>query len=170
MAESPDASANLRLTSVRKLRSAFGSRGRLTLSRGWLRRNVWIAPVVAMAALLFAGTWLRSHVERSIEAQVEGELRALLDADVTALKLWLHMQEANATAATQDPELRQAALDLLQFAAEHPSASELLHSPQRTQLMTLLKPWFESHGYAAYIVMDRQGRILSAKADTLVGT
>ncbi len=39
----------------------FGRKGRLTLTRGSVRRYVWIAPVLAIVALAFAATWLRAR-------------------------------------------------------------------------------------------------------------
>ncbi|MGD9720512.1 MAG: serine/threonine protein kinase [Pirellulales bacterium] len=170
MAQSPQGSASLRLTSIRKLRSAFGSRGRLSLSRGWLRRHVWLAPVVALVALALAGTWLRNHVERAIQSQVEGGLQALLDADVTALKLWLQSQQANATTAAHDPDVRQPVLSLIKLAeTERASTIELANSPERKQLLEALAPWMDAHGYEGIIVIDRQGRVLSAKNESLIG-
>ena len=170
MAGSPQAGSSPRLTSVRKLRSAFTRGGRLSLSRGWPRRHLWIVPVVAMAALAFAGTWLRAHVERAIKMQVEEELRTLLNADVTALRIWLRSQEANATAAARDPEVRQAVLGLVKFADGHDRSSrELLDAPERAQLETALLPQLESHGYAGFVVVNRDGHILAAEHENLLG-
>ncbi len=135
-----------------------------------MRRAVWVAPVLAMVALVFAGTWLRSHVERSISAQVEAELKALLEADVTALTLWLRLQEENATAAAVDPEIQQAILDLVAFAAEQERTPRaLMDAPSRAQLDSAIKTFLAAHGYDGFVVVNRDGHILAAEHENLLG-
>ncbi|MBI3839965.1 MAG: hypothetical protein HY288_18745 [Planctomycetia bacterium] len=121
LVDSPKPSSHV--TSIRKTRSVLGLAGRLSLSRGLIRRYVWVVPILALVVLIFTGTWLRSRIERALQAQLEGQLRTLLDADVTALKLWLHAQEANAMAAAQEPSIRQAIIELAQLAADRKPSS-----------------------------------------------
>ncbi len=71
-----------------------------------------------MIALAVAGTWLRDHIEQSIQLQVEEELGALLNADVTALRLWLHLQQDTVTAAANDDDVDRAVIGLVKFASE----------------------------------------------------
>jgi eukaryotic-like serine/threonine-protein kinase len=159
-----------RVTAIRKTRSVLGLASRLSLSRGLMRRYVWVVPILALVVLIFTGTWLRSRIELALKAQLEGQLRALLDADVTALKLWLHAQEANAMAAAQEPSVRQAILELAQLDTDRkPNAAMLLQAPQQNQLKAGLKPWLEQLGYVGYVVLDRRPVFLASKAEVLVG-
>jgi hypothetical protein len=158
------------LTSIHKLRSVLGLKGRLSLSRGFVRRHLWFGPVVALVALVFAGTWVRSRMEGAIQLQTESQLRALLDADVTALELWLRSQEANTITAAQAPRVRQTVLDLVRLAqAGEATGATLLQAPEAGELKSALKPWLDAHHYAGYVVLDRQTRIVASKSDNLVG-
>ncbi len=170
VAESPQPGKSQRLTSVRKVRSATDLSGRFTLSRGWWRRHVWLAPVLAMVAVAVAGTWLRSHVEQSIQEQVEEELRALLNADVTALKLWLHVQEDTAEATANDADVEQAVAGLVKYAEEAKrTPRELLDAPDRARLQEALQPVLEAHNYSGYGLVSRDRVIIASDQDTLVG-
>ncbi len=161
---------NSLLTSLHKARSLFGREGRLTLSRGFIRRHLWVVPVLALVGLVFAGTWLRSRMERAMQQQAEEELRALLDADVTALKIWLRSQEANAMTAAQAPPIRQPVIELARQAREGElTAAALLVAPQKAHLEVALRHWVKLHGYAGYVVLDPQARVLAATNDNLLG-
>jgi hypothetical protein len=152
------------------LRSVLGRKGRLSTSRGFIRRNVWVGPVVALILLVFAGTWVRARMEQAIRNQTESELQTLLQADVTALRLWLASQTATATTAAEESQVRQTVLKLVRDAQEgKSSAAELLGCPATTDLKAALKPWLEAHHYAGFVVIDRETRILASKNDTLVG-
>ena len=73
--------------------------------------------------------------------QVEGELTALLNADVTALKLWLNTQEDNAKTAAADPEVRKLALELVAMAERgEATSSALLQTPLKAQFAETIKP------------------------------
>lgn len=54
----------------------------LSSTGGIVRRNLWIAPVVAMIALVIAALWVRTHIESAIKEQTASELTTLLRADV----------------------------------------------------------------------------------------
>ncbi len=170
MVEPRQSNSNPRLTSIHQLRSVFGKKGRLTLSRGFARRHVWVLPVLALVGLVFAATWLRSRIERAIEEQTEAQLQALLDADVTAVKLWLRSEEANAMAAAEDPDVRKAVVDLLkQYGDGKATPGVLLQAPEREQFATAIKPWIEPFGFVGYLVIDRREVILTATAESLIG-
>ena len=105
---------------------------RRSLAPGWLRRHVWIVPVLGLVGLVFAGTWVRSRIEDAMRDDLEGEMVALLNADVTALKIWLRAQEAEAVAAGGEPAIRQAIVKLAEAAKSDDSpAAALLQAPPR---------------------------------------
>jgi eukaryotic-like serine/threonine-protein kinase len=113
---------------------------------------------------------LQSRIELGMRQQIEAELTALLEADVTALKLWLHSQEANATAAAQSPAIRQPILQLLeQVHSGKSSALDLLQAPQRQELLRALTPFQEQWGYAGYVIMDPQSLIVASNVESIVG-
>jgi tRNA A-37 threonylcarbamoyl transferase component Bud32 len=159
-----------RNTSVRKVRSFFGLAGRPTLSRGFLRRSLWVAPVLALIGLAFAGTWLRSQMEGAMRAQQESQLLTLLKADLAALELWMEGQRDYVDAVTDAPIVHKPILELVELAAGGTtSKAALLQAPQRAQLEAGLKNWLDDPDYAGYVVLDKTGRVLSSNEDSLIG-
>ena len=103
MVDSGSSQSKGRNTSVRKVRSFFGLAGSPTLSRGLLRRSLWVAPVLALIGLAFAGTWIRSQMETALRLQQESQLLTLLKADLAALELWTDGQKDYVDAVTDTP-------------------------------------------------------------------
>jgi len=158
-------------TSIHRLRSLLGSgQGALSTTRGIVRRNLWIAPVVAMIALVIAALWVRSHIESAIKEQTASELTTLLKADVEALTMWMRLQRDNATIIASDEEIRQLIGALVAYAAEgNSSPTDLLQAPQRQELAAELRPWIDRQAYGGFIVFGAEGLILAADEDVLVG-
>jgi hypothetical protein len=157
-------------TSIHKLRSFLNRPGALSTTRGIVRRNLWIAPVLAIVALVFAATWVRARIETAIKDQKRSELETLLKADVGALRLWMRLQEDNATVMVQDDEIRHTVLELAQFAAAgNTSAGALLQAPARKPLEEEIQPWIDAPGYLGFAVFNPRGLILAGVPEILVG-
>jgi hypothetical protein len=169
--DSGDSKAKARLTSIRKVRSIFARGGRSALSRSFVRRQLWVAPLLAIVGLVFAGTWVRSRTNDAMQQQHRDELKTLLKADVAALELWMDSEKDYVAAASADPEVRQAIIDLVALGKASPSNLELATSKVRAQIASLLAPWFSDGAdeHRGYAVMDMSGRILAATEDNLVG-
>ena len=158
-------------TSIHKLRSLLGSgQGARSNTRGIVRRNLWIAPVVAMIALVIAALWVRWQIESAIKQQTASELTTLLRADVEALTMWMRLQRDNATIIASDEKIRQLIGNLVDYAAAGKSSStDLLQAPQRQELAAELKPWIDRQAYGGFIVFNAEGVILDSEEDVLVG-
>jgi hypothetical protein len=170
LADTQESKTNLRLTSVRKVKSLFGGPSGLSTTRGFVRRHLWIWPLLAIAVLVAVSGWVRWRIEQGIRQQMEGELLALLHADVTALELWLHSQESHARSDATDPEIRAAILELVQLAdSGQTSATELLQSPARAKLAAALKTSLEALHYTGFVVLDRDSRIIASASESLLG-
>jgi hypothetical protein len=144
--------------------------GNVSLSRGSLRRFLWVVPLLGLCGLLFAGTWLRSRMEVAMKAQLQEQLQVLLRADVKALTEWLHLQENVAEVAAEEPTIRGPILELAKLAAEGKATREfLLSCPQRKQIEAALQPWMEELGYVGFVVIDRSSTFLASKAESLIG-
>ncbi len=135
-----------------------------------MRRLLWVAPVLALAALVFAGTWVRSHIESAIQDQTESELTTLLRADIEALRLWMRLQQDNATIIANDAEVRHDVQQLVEFAADgNTTTAALLGSPVQQEIIAELKPWIDRQAYNGFVLFNTQGRILAAEQVALVG-
>ncbi len=170
MVGSGSSQSKLRDTSFRKVRSYFGLAGRPTLSRGLIRRQLWIAPVLGLIGLVFAGLWVRGQMEGAMRAQQEDELRTLLRADVAALELWMKSEEDYVESASESPDIQRAVLELVALAdAGKATKAALLVAPEREELETALKPWLDGPEYAGYVVFDKNSEILASNEESLIG-
>jgi eukaryotic-like serine/threonine-protein kinase len=157
-------------TSIRKVRSVLSRTGALSTTRGLVRRNLWIAPVLAIVALVFAATWVRARIETAIKDQKQSELETLLKADVEALRLWMRLQEDNATVMVHDDEIRQSVIDLAAYAAAgNTTSGQMLQAPARRTLGEELQTWLDAPGYLGFVVFNPQGLILDAEPEVLIG-
>ncbi|MEX0679368.1 MAG: protein kinase, partial [Pirellulales bacterium] len=144
--------------------------GALSTTRGFVRRNLWVAPVAAIVALVFAATWVRARIETAIQDQKKSELETLLRADVEALTLWLRLQQDNATVMAGDADIRRPVIELAEYAAAGGATSgQLREAPATKTLEAAIKPWIDAPGYLGFVVFNPAGLILAAEPDVLVG-
>src|SRR5215207_6153852 len=83
---------------------------------GVLRRHIWIWPLLAAGMLAVAGLSIRSFVESAAQMEMEEGLKAILDSNVEALKIWLKTEEDQAFAVAQDATIRELAGQLQRLA------------------------------------------------------
>ena len=60
----------------------------LTLTRWFLRTQLWVWPLVAALVLVFIGVWLRVKMEGATKQQVADMLQTILNANNEALHSW----------------------------------------------------------------------------------
>ena len=153
------------------VRSSAGSVIRSALSTGkWLRRAIWIWPIIAAVILGGVGLVLRSAVERNIQLDTESRMETILNAEVAALTLWVKGQEKAATTAAVDPLLISETEKLLQL----PSSSDtlqldLLQTPELEQLRSRLTPLCEASDYQGWVIVSPEQQIMASARNENVG-
>ncbi len=135
---------------------------------GNLRRRYAVV-LAASGFLLVLGILVYSQVQRAMKVKLEQELTTLLAADVEALRIWMTFQEATAAAIAADPEVRRLAAQLTQSSDGNPPAAPSRTADALRQLRAQLQPLLEMHGYEGFLLVDRQGRVVAANADWLIG-
>ena len=99
---------------------AQSSAGRSMSRAGlFLKKQLWIWPIIAVVLLAAIGYGLRLAIERTMKASLKSELQTLLSVERSMLETWLKVQEANAESLAHDQQIRTAAIELL--AASQPS-------------------------------------------------
>ena len=87
--------------------------------KGSFRQPIWVIPlaIAGLVALVgeFGNTWLR----RTVETQLKAELGATLEANVTALNIWMTNQSRLAAFIAEEPEIRRRSLAILPM-SPHP--------------------------------------------------
>src|SRR5580698_1728917 len=77
--------------------SRFGRHSRSFQVTGtFLRRQFWTWPLLGAVVLAGLAWWMNGAVESVMQKQVAAELAAIRDADVTALRVWMKQQLADA--------------------------------------------------------------------------
>ena len=90
----------------------------------FLRRQLWAWPIVA--AILFGGAGWAVHrtVESAMREQRAVDLNTMVDASVTAVRVWIGEQRINVQLFADDAELRPLVASLLALANGDDGAKE----------------------------------------------
>lgn len=136
----------------------------------FFRHRIWLWPVLASVGLGLLGWFVHASVERALKAKMAAELQTILNADVSALKIWFKAQEATVVTLASDARVRAAVERLVALAAkEGTNDAVLVFSPELAGLREYLKPALKVQGYLGFIVANRQHRVLAAFDDSFVG-
>ena len=76
------------------------------------KRN-WIIPLLAALVVACVGWWSDWQLGQVMREELEDDLRTMLNADVTALEIWMANQKRIAAMLAEEPRLRNLAVDLL---------------------------------------------------------
>lgn len=81
-------------------------------------KHIWMVPLVLALLVGGVGWWADFRLRQTIQQELRSDLQATLDANVTALEIWMANQKRIAAALTEDPRFKAVALELL----DHPTA------------------------------------------------
>jgi len=142
----------------------------LTATRGFLRTQLWVWPLVAAVVLAFLGVWLRVKMEGATKQQITDTLQTILNANTEALRSWSIAMKSDAEDAAGDDRLRELAAGLIQQTKSSSQVqATLLTSPQLSALRKHLKPLLERRGFSGFVVLDTNFMVLAAMRDQLIG-
>lgn len=151
--------------------------GSLQATNVFLRRNLWIWPIIAVSLLASVAWLVGSAIETTMRDTLRSSLQTLLSVEVAMLKTWFQVQESNVQSAANSTEVRRITQQLLnqlepdailQAPVEGtPAAADvrLLHR----DLGRILSPLISSHRYTGYLLADKRRRILSASDESFIG-
>ncbi|HVA48540.1 MAG TPA: hypothetical protein VNH11_19400 [Pirellulales bacterium] len=158
-------------TDSRGSSSSPGRRSRVArASRLFDRKWIWLWPALAIVVHCLIGWELHSRMEAAVKTTMAGQLHAILDADVAALRLWLHAQRTSAQAAADGRKVVQLAETLIERSGEPAtSALALAAAPEAAELRAALVPVMRLHDYFDFLVADRKRTVVAASQDDLIG-
>ena len=91
----------------------------------WLRRHfLWVFPLATAVVVALVGSWGQTRVREALQRQVRNDLQTTIDANVTALEIWVSDQKRLASTLAADPELLPLARQVLAASAQSPSGTE----------------------------------------------
>jgi hypothetical protein len=141
-----------------------------TISRAglFLRRQIWIWPIIAVVLLSIIGFAVRSAIENTMRSNLESQLSTVLDLETAMLKTWFAVQESNAESAANNMQTRELAYQLLELEGTREADTTDRRAELRTQLGKALAPAMTSHDYDGYMLVNKENKILSATRAELV--
>jgi eukaryotic-like serine/threonine-protein kinase len=77
-------------------------------------KHIWLVPLVLALLIGAVGWWADRALRRTIQDEVRDDLQSALDANVTALEIWMENQKRLAVSLAEEPRLKAAALKLLE--------------------------------------------------------
>ena len=136
-----------------------------------LRRYAWLVPIAFAAALAAVGVSSYRALRATMQAQLASQLETMLEANVSALRIWTAGQKAIALAHASEPALEEQVDELRSVVrrAEDPRAA-LLASPTQRALGERLSDLMEAYGYDGFGVIDPSGLVLAGAGNVAVGS
>ncbi len=127
--------------------------------------------IIAIVFLTVIGFWAHSTIKLSLKEIYTDYLQTLLDADITALTIWMENEKSHARYWADEPNLRENIQILAEIARKAPLAPERLKiSPALLELQNSFKTIVKDKDYQGFGIIDRNGLILaSSKKDAYVG-
>jgi hypothetical protein len=112
---------------------------------GRLKQLVWMLPLALAGLVAVLGWWGNARLRETIEGQIQAQLAATLNANVTALGIWTTNQTRLATSLAEDPNVRTLANQIFQIT---PSVRRDAHTqPELQQFVQDLRPRLTRLGY-----------------------
>jgi len=116
---------------------------------------VWILPLAIAVLVALLGWWGNGRLRATIEDELKAQLTTTLNANVMALGIWTTNQTRLATALAGDPDVRLAAVTLLQTVQpSQPMRRDFRPPPALDQLFTALRPRLPELGYGTAQLVD----------------
>ena len=134
-----------------------------------LRRIILFA-MIAVALLAVIGFWTHQAVKRSLEVIYTTYLQTLLDADITALTIWMENEKGHVRFWADAPNLREQVQILVEMGRNAPLAPEkLMTAPALLDLQSELKSVVKDKDYQGFAIVDRSGLILASTKECFPG-
>src|ERR1022692_4867207 len=82
---------------------------------GNFKQPIWILPLAIAGLVAVLGWWGNGRLRETIEDDLQAQLAATLNANVTALGIWTTNQTRLATSLAEDPTVRTLASQILKM-------------------------------------------------------
>lgn len=125
-------------------------------------KHIWLVPLLLALLVATVGGWADHQLRQTIQREVRDDLSATLDANVTALEIWMTNQKRIAATLADEPRLKAVALKLLDQPADTVTNRALLNELSR-DLITgeHLQERIRSLGYGMVHLVNTNLTVLS---------
>jgi hypothetical protein len=125
-------------------------------------------PIGAVVALIVIGVWTRHAVNEALSDIMTEQVQTILNADVTALEIWMHGERTEIERQARDPRLREAIVRLAEIARRDDDPA-LLGADARQAVHDTLREEGIDDDIQGYGIIAPNGLVLAARRDQLVG-
>ncbi len=137
----------------------------------FLKRQIWIWPIIAVVVLSIIGLFVRQAIERTMRSDLESQLQTVVDLEAAMLNTWYHVQKSNAESLANNIDIRQTVYPLLDAPVGGDAKSAIdAAAALRAKLNKSLGPAISAHRYSGYIVFDKSKRVVATDRTELLGT
>ncbi len=126
---------------------------------GRLKQPVLVLLLVIAGLVALLGWWGNARVRQTIEDQLKAQLKATLDANVTALEIWASNQTCLATALAEDPDVQRIAGQILKISPM--TALEAGPRTDQERFVHDLKPRLPQLGYQVAQLVSTNYRVVA---------
>lgn len=142
----------------------------LTSTRLFLKKQLWLWPIIAVVVLSSLGFIVHRAIESTMKANLQSELQTLLKVERSMVERWMATQERNAESMANNAQTRRIVDELLTALKPNGEATnEAAVTKLREQLADSLGPAMNSHHYIGYVLVDRDRKTQAASEPELVG-
>ena len=130
------------------------------------RKLLWrVFLLLAIVAILLAGTWIHNRVEDALLKIVSEDLQTILEIDIAALEFWVEQERANVISWAEEDNLCELTQALQELALRAPGLPEKLQmAPEQARLRELLEPLLDTDDYMGFAIINTAGLILATAA------
>src|SRR5262249_16299388 len=142
----------------------------LSLTRGFMRRQLWTWPLAALLILAFVGLWIRGRMEGAMKAQLSGNLKTILAANTEALRAWAATMKSQPELLAHDNRTRSLVTELAKVPVPEASPQvALMGATPNVALRDFLKSAVEKRGFNGFVVLDTNFLVISSGREQLIG-
>src|SRR5215471_2944659 len=84
-------------------------------------KQIWIIPLVTALIVAGVGWWGEGRLRRLVQQEIQSDLEATLQANTTALEIWMASQKRVAAALAEEPRFKALALELIEQQRSFPN-------------------------------------------------
>jgi len=133
----------------------------------------WIMPLVAALLVACVGWWADRQLRDVMQEELRDDLRTTLSADVTALEIWMANQKRIAAVLTEEPRLKNLAVELLSKGGVRATNQQAVATLARQLIFgDRLQARLNSLGYAVAQLVNTNCEVVldSGRARSRMGT
>nr|WP_246112657.1 serine/threonine protein kinase [Allorhodopirellula solitaria] len=138
----------------------------------FLKRQLWIWPIVAVVLLATIGYFVQRAIESTIKGNVHAGLLSFVNMETEMLQKWFAVQESTAQSLANDETVRESVATILAHESRDPPADDsLLVTPveARRDLTDELSPALAAHRYPGFLLIDKSHRVIASSHTAIVG-